>query len=84
MYYLEHQGSRWIGFFQTKEQRIQTGIKKLFDNNNIILSPGNENTGGSAVCIHWDFLADDAIVTHMITCQGRYHVVNIQSGQKIL
>ena len=71
-------------FFQTKEQRIQTGIKKLFDNNNNILPPRNENTGGSAVCIHWDFLPDDAIVTHMITCQGRYHVEHIQSGQNFV
>ena len=28
---------------------------------------GNENAGGSAICIHKDLLPEDAIVTHMIT-----------------
>ena len=45
---------------------------------------GNENAGGSVICIHKDLLAEDAIVTHMITCQGRDHVVNVQSGRKNL
>ena len=45
---------------------------------------GNENAGGSAICIHKDFLPEGAIVTHMITCQGRDHIVNVQSGRKIL
>ena len=43
---------------------------------------GNENAGGSAICIHKDCLPEDAIVTHMITCQGRDHIVNVQSGRK--
>ena len=30
--------------------------------------PGNENAGGSAICIHKDLLPEDAIVTHKITC----------------
>ena len=42
----------------------------------------NENAGGSAKCIHKDFSVDDAFVTHMITCQGRDHIVNVQSGQE--
>ena len=29
-----------------------------------------------------DLLPEDAIVTHVITCQGRDHVVNVQSGRK--
>ena len=43
--------------------------------------PGNENAGGSAICIHRDLLPEEAIVTHLITCQGRDHLVNIQSGR---
>ena len=42
--------------------------------------PGNENAGGSAICIHKDLLPEDAIVTHVITCQARDHVVNVRSG----
>ena len=41
----------------------------------------NENAGGSAICIHRDLLPEEAIVTHLITCQGRDHFVNIQSGR---
>ena len=33
-------------------------------------------------CIHKDLLPEDAIVTHVITCQGRDHIVNVQSGRK--
>ena len=44
---------------------------------------GNENAGRSATCIHKDLLPEDAIVTHMITCQGRDHFVNVESGWKI-
>ena len=44
--------------------------------------PGNENAGGSAICIHKDMLPEEAIVTHLITCQGRDHTVNIQSGRQ--
>ena len=45
------------------------------------LIPGIENAGGSAICIHRDLLLEEAIVTHLITCQGRDHLVNIQSGR---
>ena len=41
--------------------------------------PGNENTGGSAICIHKDLLPDEATVTHIVTCLGRVHIVSIQS-----
>ena len=41
--------------------------------------PDNENAGGSAVCIHGGLLPEEAIVTHLVTCQGRDHLVNIQS-----
>ena len=46
--------------------------------------PDNESAGGSAICIHRDFLLEEAIVTHLITCQGRDHIVNIQSGRRSL
>ena len=41
----------------------------------------NENAGGSAICIHRDLLPEEAIVTHLITCQGRDHIVSIRSGR---
>ena len=41
--------------------------------------PGNENAGGSAICIHKDIPPEEAVVTHLITCQGRDHLVNVQS-----
>ena len=41
----------------------------------------NENAGGSAICIHRYLLPEEAIVSHVITCQGRDHFVNIQSGR---
>ena len=43
--------------------------------------PVNENAGGSAICIHRDLLPEEAIVTHLVTCQGRDHLVIIQSGR---
>ena len=49
-----------------------------------IFIPGNEDAGGSAICIHKDLLPEDAIVTQMITCQGCDHIVNVQSGRKNL
>ena len=44
----------------------------------------NENAGGSAICIHRDLLPEEAIVSHVVTCQGRDHLVNIRSGQTSL
>ena len=44
--------------------------------------PGNANAGGSVTCIHEDLLPDDAVVTHVITCQGRDHIVNVRSGSR--
>ena len=41
--------------------------------------PGNANAGGSAICIHEDLLPDDAVVTHVVTCQGRDHIVSMWS-----
>ena len=46
--------------------------------------PNNESAGGSAVCIHEDLLPEGAIVTHVIACQGRDRIVNVQSGRKHL
>ena len=39
-----------------------------------------KNAGGSATCSHKDLLPEDA----MITCQGREHIVNVQSGRQSL
>ena len=41
--------------------------------------PDSEAAGGSAICIHRDLL-----VTHVVTCQGRDHLVNIRSGRHSL
>ena len=46
--------------------------------------PDNANAGRSAIWIHRDLLPAEAIVTHLITCQGRDHIVNIQSGRQSL
>ena len=43
--------------------------------------PDNENAGGSAICIDRDLLPEEAIATHVVTCQGRDHLVNIRSGR---
>ena len=43
--------------------------------------PDNVNAGGSGTCIHRDHLPEEAIVTHLVTCQGRDHFVHIQSGR---
>ena len=50
----------------------------------LVFFPENENAGGSAICIHKDLLPEEAIVTHLIICQGRVHLVNIQSGRHSL
>ena len=36
--------------------------------------PKNSNAGGSARCIHKDLLPDDAMATHVVTCQGCDHI----------
>ena len=41
----------------------------------------SEYAGGSAICIHRDLLLEDALVTHVVTCHGRDHLVNSQSGR---
>ena len=50
---------------------------RLFDT----FLPDNENEGGSAICIHRDLPPVEANVTHVVTSQGRDHLVNIQSGR---
>ena len=62
---------------RTENSNINTS-KSFFINNNIVCP------GGSAICIHKDILPEDAVVTHVITCQGRDHVVNVQSGRRNL
>ena len=44
----------------------------------------NENAGKPAICIHRDLLPEKAIVTHVVTCQGRDHLVNIRTGRHSL
>ena len=43
--------------------------------------PDNENAGESAINIHKDLLPEGAIVSHVINCQGRDHLVRIQSAR---
>ena len=44
----------------------------------------NVNAGGTAIFIREHILPDHASVTHDITCQGRDHIVRIQSGESVL
>ena len=39
---------------------------------------------GSAICIHRDLRPEEPTVTHLVTCHGRYHFVNIQSRRNNL
>ena len=41
-------------------------------------------SNGSATFIRKSLLPDHAVVTHEITCQGRDHIVKIQSGESVL
>ena len=44
----------------------------------------NESAGGSAICIRRDLLPEEALVTHLMSCHGRDHLVNIQSERHSL
>ena len=44
----------------------------------------NLNAGGSAICIHKNLFPGGAVISHVITCQGRDHIVSIHSGDSIL
>ena len=46
--------------------------------------PNNSNAGGSPVCIHKNLVPEGANVTHVVPCQGRDHIVKIQSGDRNL
>ena len=41
----------------------------------------DEIEGGSAICIHRVVLPEGAMVTHVGTCQGRNHLLNVRTGQ---
>ena len=43
--------------------------------------PDNDNAGGSAKCILRNLLPINVLVTHVVTCQGCDHLVNIRSGR---
>ena len=71
-------------FYVSRRYMVRTSIFRLFrcwlhDLPFLVLFPENENAGGSAICIYRDLLPEEAIVTHLITCQGRDHLVKIQS-----
>ena len=46
--------------------------------------PNNLNAGGSAICIHKNLFPGGAVISHVITCQGRDHSVSFHSGDSIL
>ena len=46
--------------------------------------PKNAKTGGSAICVHKDLLPDEAMVTQVVSCQGRDHIVSIRAGCRSL
>ena len=43
--------------------------------------PDNENAEGSAIGNHRDLLPEEALVTHLVTCHCRDHLVSIQTGR---
>ena len=45
-----------------------------------VLMPNNVNAGGSAICINKDLLPEGTFATHVVTRQGRDHIVNIRTG----
>ena len=60
---------------------------KMFKNtgrNTQLFLRDNLNAGGSATCIHKKLFLDGAVISHVITCQGRDHIVSIHSGDSIL
>ena len=63
--------STWEGWIQVLAPRF-----RLHDT----LKTGNANAGGSAICSHKNLLPDDAVVIHVVTCQGCDHIVNVRSG----
>ena len=65
-------------FFQAKQILVpQFRVLGTFE-------PNNLNAGGSAIHIHKNFFFDGAVISHVITCQGRDHTVSIHSGDSIL
>ena len=70
-------------FSQDKGQTIQVLAPqfRLFGT----FLPDNENAGAPAICIHRDLFREDAIVTHVVTSQGRDHFFfNFQCGRHSL
>ena len=46
MYYLEHEGSRWIGSSPQNYRELNLKyFRKIFGNNNILVSPGGSRKG---------------------------------------
>ena len=63
-------------------RQIQVLAPQLWQNGTF--APNNVNAGGSAISIQKDLLPDEAMVTYVITCHGRDHIVNIRSRCRIL
>ena len=66
-----------------KENKHGKCSKTLEKTHNFFLRD-NLNAGGSAICIHKKLFLDGAVISHVITCQGRDHIVSIHSGDSIL
>ena len=71
-------GSAWKGRVSSSYPSVGSAIQFFLFGT---LIPDNEKAGGSAICIHRDLLPEEAIVTHLVTCHGRDHLVNIQFGR---
>ena len=70
-------------FSVSRRYMVRTSISRLFmcwlHDLFFLYFLESENAGGSAICVHRDILPEEAIVTHVITCQGPDHLVKIQS-----
>ena len=67
----EHGKDEFLQAIQVLAPRFSTHLHIFLD---------NEHAEGSGFCTHWDLLLEDALVTHVVTCQGRDHLVSIRSG----
>ena len=68
-------GGAWKGRISSGYSGVGSAISFFW----YFYAPDNENAGRSAICIHGVLLPEEAIVTHLVTCHGRDHLVNIQS-----
>ena len=68
---------------QEREQKMEN-VENTIENTQNSFNEIIWNAGGSAICIHKKLFLDGAVISHVITRQGRDHIVSIHSGDSIL